>query len=155
MSDNYIDEELSSAERLVRIEEASNEDGSVEVEILGWEEEDGVVTVEMITPVGDVETEEMPFPEPGHDLTEYKFYRMLQEADLSIRNAELLQGEVFDAAVISEDYKTERWEIQLDKSSSITDRIADTDVNWLSLTISAVYLAMVVISLLALVVALL
>jgi hypothetical protein len=91
--------ELSSIERLARREARTNDDGTVEVEVFDWHEADGEVTVEFLTPINDKKSETMAFPQAGAALTDYKFYRLLQDCGLSVRNAELLEGRSLRARV--------------------------------------------------------
>lgn len=111
------DEELSSIEKLVRREERTNSDGTVRVEIFGWEENEGRVTVEFLTPTNDKKEEVMEFPKAGGDLEQYKFYRLLQECDLSMRNAVLLEGETVNARV-----EGNNWVLDCDESPSLVEK---------------------------------
>lgn len=90
--------EMSSVDKLVSVEEQTNDDGTVNVTIDSWEETDGGgINVSYVTPTGDVKTDQMGFPQPGEELERCKFYQLLQEADLSMRNADLLEGSIVRA----------------------------------------------------------
>jgi len=107
--------ELSSIEKLVRTEARTNDDGTVQVEILDWNEKSGTVTVEFLTPINDRKKERMPFPQPGGNLHEYKFYRILKSHSIPMRKAELLSGKVVNAKPKS----SGSWEIVAPKEESV------------------------------------
>lgn len=159
------DDELSSVERLVRIEEATNEDGTVEVEIFDWDENDGKVTVEMITPTNDKVSEQMPFPKPGGNLEQYKFYRLVRDAGLTMRNVELLEGKKFDCEVEykNTDYngnKVADWKLVTENPPTLRERVTPywekvVDVPWASYIISTLWVFIMVILAIGIVVVLL
>jgi len=113
-------QELSAQEKLIRREERSNDDGTINVEIHRWYEEDGEVTVEFITPTNDLETDTMEFPKAGGDLEEFKFYRLLQYCDLSVRNADMLEGEMVKASY--EDFG-DMWQIECEREESLSTKL--------------------------------
>lgn len=93
MKDLKEKEELSSMEKLRRKEKATNDDGTVNVEIHQWTETNNdAIKIEYFTPTNDYKSETMPFPKAGDNLEDYKFYRVLENQDLSLSNADLLEG---------------------------------------------------------------
>lgn len=110
--------ELSSIEKLVRTEARTNDDGTVQVEVLDWSEESGTITVEFLTPINDRESERMPFPQPGGNLYEYKFYRILQSHSIPMRKAELLSGKMVNA----KQKRSGKWEIVAPKNESVISK---------------------------------
>jgi hypothetical protein len=76
--------ELSEMEELHTISEATNEDGTIDVELHDFTKtEDGMVGVEFVTPTGDIEREVLEWPE-SDDPKEYKFVRIFDEAGYGI-----------------------------------------------------------------------
>lgn len=84
--------ELSDIDELVEMESRTNGDGSVNVTIESWERNGGYVDVEFEL-IDSTTKETMQWPEAGGDLEGHKFYRLVKQADLSMRNADLLEGE--------------------------------------------------------------
>jgi len=80
--------ELSDTDRLHNISRATNDDGTIDVELHDFNrtEEDNMVSVEFITPNGDVESEVMAWPEVESD--DYKFVRLFEQTGYGIIAAE-------------------------------------------------------------------
>lgn len=133
--------ELSTIDKLVETEEKTNGDGSISVTLDGWEEaENDNISVYFITPTGDRMSEQMTFPQPGGDLSEYKFYRLVKQAGLTMRNADLLEGEEVRARRASGNgNSSDSWWLEVPESTTTTDKTIDRatqvaefvkDVNW-------------------------
>ena len=87
-------EEMGSIEKLVRRKDATNDDGTVNVEVFDWFEDGDVVTIEFLTPTMDKKEETMAFPQSGKELKENKFYQIVDGCNIPLRNAEMLEGEI-------------------------------------------------------------
>lgn len=90
-------ETLSPEEQLYRIGSQTNDDGTVDVEILGWEKNGEAVDVEFVTPTGNVESERMLWPE-ADDAESYKFIRIVDKAGYGIVAADAIAGEFVPAS---------------------------------------------------------
>ena len=80
--------ELSDTDRLYNISNATNDDGTIDVELTDFNrsEADDMVSVEFLTPNGEVESEVMPWPK--EDSEEYKFVRIFNQTGYGIISAE-------------------------------------------------------------------
>ena len=83
-------EELSPTEELFHIQESTNDDGTVNVEILGWEKEDDRVDVKYRTPTMETVTESMQWPQK--DSSEYKFVRLVRHCGFDLHGADQIEG---------------------------------------------------------------
>ena len=96
--------EITAQEELYHIQESTNEDGTVDVEILGWEKQDQLhrdfssdrekgasVKVEFRLPTVETESETMPWPDK--DTSEYKFVRLVRQCGYDLASADQIVGE--------------------------------------------------------------
>lgn len=79
--------ELSDTDRLHAISQATNDDGTIDVELHDFNrsEADDMVSVEFLTPDGDLESEVMPWPK--EDSEDYKFVRIFDQTGYGIISA--------------------------------------------------------------------
>ena len=75
-------DELTPTDELYHIQESTNDDGTVDVEILEWSKHGDVVYVEYRLPTLETETEQMEWPEKASD--EYKFVRLVRHCGYTI-----------------------------------------------------------------------
>lgn len=104
--------DMSVADKLYQVSEATNGDGTVDVEVADWGEKMndrgnpmGKLYIRFITPTGETKSEKMAFPE--RDDPEYKFVRVVEQMGLSLRAAmmeaakdedtDMLEGETVKA----------------------------------------------------------
>lgn len=80
--------ELSDTEKLHTISEATNPDGTIDVELHDFNrsEADDMVSVEFITPDGEIESEVVPWPKADDE--DYKFVRIFNQTGYGIIAAE-------------------------------------------------------------------
>jgi hypothetical protein len=86
------DRELSDIDELVEIDDRTNPDGTVDVTIEGWERVSSSYVKVEFGLVTDTTKEKMKWPQFGDDMEDYKFYRIVKESGLNMRNADLLEG---------------------------------------------------------------
>lgn len=89
---------ISPQEELYHIQESTNDDGTVDVEILGWgkvakirDDQPSQVTVEFQLPTVETKTETMPWPEKDTD--DYKFVRVVRQCGYDLASADAIVGE--------------------------------------------------------------
>lgn len=131
------DRDLSTIDRLAEIEEKTNSDGTITVTVEEWEEVNGgsSIVVHFVTPSGDIESDRMNFPSPGDQLTDSKFYQVLQSAGLEMRNADLLEGCEVRARVDDRN----RW--SLDPKVPLRARLSDANVDPLNAFAALIFVA--------------
>jgi len=117
-------QQLSDTEELYAISEATNEGGTIDVELHDFTktEADGRVSVEFITPTGDVESEVMVWPQ--EDTSEYKFVRLFDQAGYGIISAE----EACENGVTVETNRVngDNWRLYVPEETSLRERISHT-----------------------------
>lgn len=98
--------EFTVSDKMYEISEATNKDGSVDVEITGYKEvgDEDAVNVYFKTPTRKSQTEKMPWPK--QDSAEYKFVRICRNTVGGLNGAKFLK---IDGAEITADPET--WEI--------------------------------------------
>lgn len=141
--------ELSAVDKLVETEAKTNGDGTVRVTIEDWRvtESGEHVYVEFETPTGEVRENRLPFPQPGGDLEDYLFYRLLRDAGLEMRNAELLSGHEVNARVEGNQWllhvprQTTVRDVFRNRTSNVKNWWEETDV--ISLTLSMLWTGLV------------
>lgn len=114
--------DLAPHEELDEIDRRTNEDGTVEVELLEWEKQQKLdrVGVSYLTPTGKVKTESMEWPEANDP--SYKFIRLIEQTPYTLRTAESINedGVMLDA-------NPDTWELQLPEEQSLTDKIPEPE----------------------------
>lgn len=85
------DDGLTAEQKLYRVEEMTNGDGSFEVEVIDWWEEGDNIIVEGQTAWGDRDREKMDFPK-SDDPEKYKFVRIVNECGYPLSQAEAIRG---------------------------------------------------------------
>jgi len=122
--DTELDEQrdLNPTDELVRINEATNEDGTIDVEIFDWSKDGDTVTVRFLTPTNDLKTEQMDWPKAGEKFDGYTFTKLLRYCDLSVQNAELLNGSVVPARMV-EGSTGENWYIDIPDETTLRERV--------------------------------
>jgi len=87
-------QEIDAEEELYHLQESTNEDGTVDVEIEGWEKIEGThsekVAVEYVLPSIEREVESMDWPEKATD--DYKFVRLVRHCGYSLAGADQIEG---------------------------------------------------------------
>jgi len=83
-------------EELYHIQELTNDDGTVDVEITDWEKEEysnssAKVNIEFRTPWGETKTEMMKWPKKATD--EYKFVRLVRQCGYDLTGATQIHGD--------------------------------------------------------------
>lgn len=92
------DSKLSVLDKYARRQEATNPDGTINVEILDWEENgDEHIRFKFLTPSNDVKQESMKIPEAGADLESYKLHQLLEYLGLNVQTIDLAEGETVPA----------------------------------------------------------
>lgn len=86
-----LDDDLSDAEELRRLEEATNPDGTIDATILDWERDGNNVTVAFRHPTEGEQEETMPWPDAADG--SHKFERVLASAGLSLSEVDRLRTE--------------------------------------------------------------
>jgi len=90
------EETLEPQEELYHIQESTNDDGSVDVEILGWKKEEVLnedrVFVRYRKPTMEVDQESMKWPQKDSD--EYKFVRLIRHLGFDLHGANQIEGSV-------------------------------------------------------------
>jgi len=99
-------ESISPQEELYHIQESTNDDGSVNVEILGWEKDGGVVNVEFRMPTIETRSEQMVWPDKDTD--DYKFVRLVRQCGYDLAGAEQISGEyvAYDGEIVAPQQQT-------------------------------------------------
>jgi hypothetical protein len=118
------DQEFTVSDELYEISEATNKDGTVDVEIYDFRKRhNDEVVVRFRTPTGDVKTESMKWPK--RDTTEYKFVRICRETAGSLSGAKFLKT---DGGKIRAD--PEEWELKADLTTKdkIKEFISQTSI---------------------------
>jgi hypothetical protein len=133
MSQKVADQEFTVSDELYEISEATNKDGTVDVEIFDFRKRhNDEVIVKFRTPTGDVKTESMKWPK--RDTTEYKFVRICRKTAGSLSGAKFLKT---DGGRIRAD--PEEWELKADLTrgdkiresiSQITMRSVINNIGW-------------------------
>ena len=82
--------DITAEEELYHIQESTNDDGTVDVEILGWEKYGNKVEVDYRLPTVEEESEQMQWPQK--DSNEYKFVRLVRECGYDLAGAEHIVG---------------------------------------------------------------
>lgn len=93
MSTKEIEDEVK--EELFHIQENTNKDGTVDVEIEDWVKKsnslgDEKVRIEFIKPSREIKTETMDWPQRATE--EYKFYRIVKSCGYDLYNADQIKG---------------------------------------------------------------
>lgn len=83
--------ELEPHEQLDEASLRTNDDRTVEVELLNWEKIGSYVDVNYRKPTGEVETERMEWPESNDD--SYKFIRLIEETPYTLRTADQINDD--------------------------------------------------------------
>ena len=97
-----MSQEITAQEELYHIQESTNDDGTVDVEIYAWKKDEydnlsstrnhePEVTVEFQLPTVETETERMPWPDKATD--DYKFVRLVRQCGFDLASAEQIKGE--------------------------------------------------------------
>jgi hypothetical protein len=83
-----MSEQLSETDELYAISQATNDDGTIDVTLHDFTKTDADdrVSVEFVTPAGDIKSEVMDWPERDSD--EYKFVRLFDQTGYGIISAE-------------------------------------------------------------------
>ncbi len=123
---DFRDQQLNMEphEELDEISLRTNEDGTVDVNILGWEKtrtnySNGLVAkVYFRKPNGKVEDEEMPWPE--NNVEKYKFIRFINETPHTLRTANKINND--EDIWIKAD--PESWELILPKEKTLKEKIS-------------------------------
>ena len=85
-------EDLKPEEELYHLQESTNEDGTIDVKIQGWEKDNNDnVKVSIMFPTA--ETDEMYLKWPKEDSTDYKFVRLVEACGYDIANSRMIKGE--------------------------------------------------------------
>lgn len=92
-------ETIDATTELHLIEEHTNDDGSVTVDIVGWSREGETVTVEFALPTGDREAVTYPWPTPGR-YDDNEFVELVRSLGYSPGAAEHIAGERISARPI-------------------------------------------------------
>lgn len=93
MSTVEIEDEVK--EELFHIQENTNDDGTVDVEIKEWNKKHNALNEERVEikfrkPTQEVKTEAMEWPEKATE--EYKFYRIVRNCGYDLYNADQIEG---------------------------------------------------------------
>jgi len=83
--------EITPQEELYHIQESTNDDGTVQVEILEWAKVDSRVRIKFQLPTVETTNEWMPWPDKDSD--EFKFVRLVRECGYDLASAEQIVGE--------------------------------------------------------------
>jgi len=83
-------QEITPQEELYHVQENTNDDGSVMVEITGWDKDDRGAIVEYRMPTMETKTERMRWPTRNTD--DYKLVRILRQCGLDLVGIEQLEG---------------------------------------------------------------
>ena len=82
---------ISVEERLYHVQESTNDDGTINVEISDWYDEGDVILIEYQLPTGQYESERFTFPQRATD--EYELVRLAEGCGYSLVNLDQLVGE--------------------------------------------------------------
>lgn len=88
--------ETTAQEELFHIQESTNDDGTVDVEITDWQKlSNGRMTVEFQLPTVETQTERMDWP--AKDTDDYKFVRLVRHCGYDLASADQIIGETVKA----------------------------------------------------------
>lgn len=111
-------DDIGPGEELYLLDQATNDDGTIDVKVLDWEKKskgDGhVAEVEFMTPAGDVESEEMPWPTRAS--REYKFVRLCSQYGQGVVDPNAIKGKL--APAMEDDGE---WELRVEREVSVRE----------------------------------
>jgi len=114
-------DELTPTDELYHIQESTNDDGTVDVEIVEWSKEGDVVYVEYRLPTLETTSERMEWPEKDSD--EYKFVRLVRHCGYTIGSLQDDEISITGCRVKFEDGETVLPE-QKTRRERITEKIS-------------------------------
>lgn len=128
--------DLAPHEQLDEIDRRTNEDGTVDVELLKWQMNDynNRVDVHYRIPTGEVKTESMQWPEANDP--SYKFIRLIEHTPYNLRTAESIN----DSENIRVKADPSSWDLVLPEDKSFRDYIPEPNRNSLGFEVIKVAL---------------
>ena len=88
---SITESDVSTKEKLHHVQESTNDDGTLNVEITDWREHNGLIEIEYQLPTAEYETDTFSFPQRATD--DYDLVRLCESCGYSIGSLDQLVGE--------------------------------------------------------------
>jgi len=88
---SITDSDVSTKEKLHHVQESTNDDGTLNVEITDWREHNGMIEIEYQLPTAEYKTQDLAFPDRATD--DYDLVRLCESCGYSIGSLDQLIGE--------------------------------------------------------------